>query len=263
MSMKTTTDQCNFQHEWHVKTGGLPEQIKSKRQTSFKSFKLFSWQEIKYTTHQLSSPELQDCPCERLVAANLCVFIFTCDFSTWTEICFPSQLGVMGVCSPSTLGGSTEETTGAKAPSSQAVFCCCPHFTRWLFSADYRQKVDHRTSQSEAKPAFPHPRNKFLSGHSSYPLTAPQIQHERHAIKVHFPATRAEFILKTTLWSLQRKDNKWPWLRRSCYRWLWSLAGLAVETQYTSCNLWGVSVWPKNNQNPIEREKWDRKQARF
>lgn len=202
MSMKTTTDHCKCQHEWHVKTGRLPKQIKSKRQISFKSFKLFTWQGIKYTTHQSSSPELQDCPSKHLVTGILRVF------STWAEICFPSLLRVMGVCSPGTLGGSTEETTGAKAPCSQAAFCCCPHSTRWLFSADCRQKVDHRTSQSEAKPAFTHPRNKFLSGHSSYPLAVPQTQHERHAIKLHFPATRAEFILKTTLWSLRSKDNK-------------------------------------------------------
>lgn len=198
MSMKTTTDHCKCQHEWHVKTGRLPKQIKSKRQISFKSFKLFTWQGIKYTTHQSSSPELQDCPSKHSkhkLQVSYASFLHG----------LRSLLRVMGGCSPGTLGGSTEETTGAKAPCSQAAFCCCPHSTRWLFSADCRQKVDHRTSQSEAKPAFTHPRNKFLSGHSSYPLAVPQTQHERHAIKLHFPATRAEFILKTTLRS---KDNK-------------------------------------------------------
>lgn len=194
MPMKTTTDQCKCQHEWHVKAGQLPKQIKSKRQTSVKSV-------------HFSSPEPQDCPSEHLVAGNLCIWICTCDFSTCTEICSPSPIRVMGVCcSPGTLGGSTEETTGAKAPSSQPAFCCCPHSTRWLSSADCSQKVDHRTSQSEAKPASTHPRNKFLSGHSSYSLAAPQAQHERHAIKLHFPATRAEFILKTTLCALLSKD---------------------------------------------------------
>lgn len=64
-----------------------------------------------------------------------------------------------------------------------------------------------------------------------------------------------EFILKTTLWSLCGKDNKWPWLRRSCYRWLWSLAGLAVETQYTSCNLWkGLGV-AKKQPKPNRKRK--------
>lgn len=108
--------------------------------------KMFTWQGIKFTTHQLSSPELQDCTSKHLVAGNLRVFICTCDLSTWTEICFPSLLRVRGVCSPGTLGGSTEGTTGVKAPSSQAAFCCC------LLLSPFHQMAFLRRLQSESRP---------------------------------------------------------------------------------------------------------------
>lgn len=89
MSMKTTTNQCKRQHEWHVKTGRLPKQITSKRQTSFRSFQLFTWQGIKHSSHQWSRTVLLS-----TAAGNLWVFICTCDCSTWTEICFPWLLSV-------------------------------------------------------------------------------------------------------------------------------------------------------------------------
>lgn len=87
--------------------------------------KLLAWQEIKHTTHQFSSPERHDCS-KHSVAGNLCVFIYTCVFSAWTEVCFPSLLRVMGVCSPLALGGSTEETTGAKLHPARLFLLLSP-----------------------------------------------------------------------------------------------------------------------------------------
>lgn len=69
-------------------------------------------------------------------------------------------------------------------------FCRCPHSSRWLLSADCSQKS--RPQETCLYKSQEH----ILSGHSSYPLAALQTQRERHAIQLHFPPTRAEFILK-------------------------------------------------------------------
>lgn len=147
-----------------MKTGWLPKQTKSKRQTSFKSFKLFTRQGMKSTTHQLSSPELHDCPSKHLVAGNFGVFICTCDFPAWPQVCFPALPRLLGVSSPGTLGCSMEETTGTRAPSSQAAFCCCTHSSRWQNSYLDTARIDS---------------------------PARQTQHERRAMKLHFPSSQS------------------------------------------------------------------------
>lgn len=105
-----------------MKTDQLPKQIKSKRQTSLKS----CWPDRKLNTPHINFPALSDTTVLSTVAGNLCVFIYTCVFSAWTEVCFPSLLRVMGVCSPLALGGSTEETTGAKLHPARLFLLLSP-----------------------------------------------------------------------------------------------------------------------------------------
>lgn len=144
-------------------------------------------------------------------------------------------------------GGYTHETTctqqkwwrGKKKVIfiQSSCFSWCPHSSRWLF---FKKKIDHRTSQTEAKPVFADCKNKIRLHfrRSSYLLTPVHTQRECWAIQLHFPATRQKFKQKkkTRLWSLCSTDNKWPWVRLSCYHWLWSLSGLTVETWHISCH---------------------------
>lgn len=63
------------------------------------------------------------------------------------------------------------------------------------------------------------------------------------------------------------KDNKWPWVRLSCYHWCWSLPGLAVETQYISCNFTQGLILTKNTTKTKARDGGEKekkeKQAHF
>lgn len=144
------------------------------------------------------------------------------------------------------------KTASGQAASASAVPIPADGFSQ------QSKKADHRTSQSEAETCLYKSQEQILSGHSSYPLAALQTQRERHAIQLHFPPTRAEFILKkTTLSSLRGEDNKWPRLRRSRYHRLWSLAGFAVETVYFLSFVRGPGVskkQPNHNRKRNERE---------
>lgn len=177
---------------------------------------------------------------------NNCVFIYKCVFppgKMWIEVCFPSLVTVMGVRSPVIWGRlhtrdhlHTAEVVKGKKSYLHPVklFLMVSSFDQMAFL----QKIDHRTSQTEAKPVFTDCKNKIQLHfrRSSYLLTAVHTQRECWAIQLHFPATRQKFKQKTRLWSLCSTDNKWPWVRLSCYHWLWSLSGLTVETWHISCN---------------------------
>lgn len=90
-------------------------------------------------------------------------------------------------------GGSTQETTCAKVHPVGLLLLRPSPFQQMAFLS---RKSRPQTSQSEAETCLYKSQEQILSGRSPYPLAALQTQRERHAIQLHFPPTRAEFILK-------------------------------------------------------------------
>lgn len=118
-----------------------------------------TWQEIKHTTHQLSSPELQACASKH-VAGKLCGLIYTGVFSPWTEVCFPSLLRVVGLCAPATFGGSTQETTCAKLHPVRLLLLPLSPFQQMAFLSSQKKQTTGQV-RVRRKLAFTNPRNKF------------------------------------------------------------------------------------------------------
>lgn len=144
---------------------------------------------IQNSTHQLSSPELQACASKH-VAGKRCVLIYTGVFSPWTEAC-------CGFVLSSHFGWLHTRDHLCKTASGQAASAAAVPIPADGFSQQTAaKKVDHGTSQSEAETCLYKSQEQILSGRSSYPRAALQTQRERHAIQLHFPPTRAEFILK-------------------------------------------------------------------
>lgn len=184
---------------------------------------------MKHTTRLLAGPHLEDCPPQHLVAGN--------DVSLFTYVDFLHGLrSVFFPCSELWVCSQPLCVVPQRRPPAQNLH----PVELLLLLSPFHQMAFLSRLQSESRPQDKSVRGEtrlyksqeqILSGRSSYPLTALQTQRGRHAIKWHFPTTRGEFTLKAPLWCLLSKDNKWPWLRRGCYHWLWRLAGLAVETQ--------------------------------
>lgn len=181
----------------------------------------------------------------------------------WDLFSFPAQK--FWVCALQALWAVPQRRPPAqKAPSSQAAFCCCPHSTRWLFSADCSQKVDHRTSRSEEKTRLYTSQEQILiwtqlistrsAANSAwtprYKITFPGDKSGIHPKKRHCEACAAKII----------NDLDWD-------------GAVIADCGASQGSLWKhsilpvicgrVSAWPKNNQNPTEREKRERTRARF
>lgn len=129
-----------------------------------------------------------------------------------------------------------------------SCFSWCPHSSRWLFF----KKIDHRTSQTEAKPVFADCKNKIRLHfrRSSYLLTAVHTQRECWAIQLHFPATRQKFKQKKKpgceVCAVQIiNDPEWGWaVITDC--------GVSQDSQWKHgifpVILCRVSAWPKPNK---------------
>lgn len=212
MSMQTNVDQCKRQHEWHVKTERQPKQIKSKKQTSFKSFKLFLWQGTKYTTHQLSSPELQDCPPKPLVAANLlCLYLHVWLFYMDWDLVFLPCSEVLGVCSPGTFGAVPQRRPPAQKklhPARLAFLLLSPfHQMAVLSRLQWESRPQDKLERGK-NPPLHIPGTKLLSGQQlvstrsaansawtpRYKITFPGDKSGIHPKKLHCEVCAAKII---------------------------------------------------------------------